>query len=116
MDNDAPAIELLWRQYAGASWLPANKPTAETLNDWTWQRARLTWPYEPGPVLSRITCPVLAMWEADDESFPPAIHKPRFESSMRAARNPDYTPGHSAREPLVSSGRAILPCGDWVCA
>ena len=87
MDNDAPAIELMWRQYAGASWLPANKPTAETLNDWSWQRARLTWPYEPGPVLSSITCPVLAIWGADDESFPPSIHRPRFEDSMRAARN-----------------------------
>lgn len=90
MDNDAPEIERLWRQYSGASWLPANMPTAQTLNS-DWQRPRLTWPYEPGPVLSTITCPVLAMWGGEDEQFPSGIHRPLVDQSMRAARNPDYT-------------------------
>ena len=91
IDNDAAVIAQLWRQYAGASWLPANMPTAQTLNDWSWQRARLTWRHEPGPVLSTIRCPILAVWGAEDESFPPAIHRPRFEQSMRAGGNSDYT-------------------------
>ena len=91
LDNDAVAIERLWREYAGASWLPASMPTAQTLNDGSWQRPRLTWAYEPGPVLGRIKCPVLTIWGEDDESFPPRIHRPLFEQSMRAARNSDYT-------------------------
>lgn len=91
IDNDAAAIEQLWRQYAGASWLPAAMPTAETLNDPNWQRARLTWPHEPGPVLRKIRCPVLAIWGAEDEEFLPRVHRPLFEHAMLDARNADAT-------------------------
>lgn len=91
LDNDAAAIERLWQQYSGASWLPATMPTAQTLNDGSWDRPRLTWGYEPGPVLRKIKCPVLAIWGAEDDSFPPALHRPLFEEAMRAAGNADYT-------------------------
>jgi dipeptidyl aminopeptidase/acylaminoacyl peptidase len=91
VDNDSLAIERLWRQYTGASWLPGNMPTAQTLNDWSWQRARLTWPHEPGPVLGKVTCPVLAIWGAEDQEFPPRVHKPLLEEAMRAGRNTDFT-------------------------
>jgi dienelactone hydrolase len=108
IDKDASAIERLWREYAGASWLPNNMPTADTLNNWSWERGRLTWPYEPGPVLRKIRCPVLAMWGAEDNEFFPRIHMPLFEEAMRAARNSDYTlrvvPGadHSFRSVAAS--------------
>lgn len=91
IDNDAAAIEQLWRQYAGASWLPANMPTAKTLNDPGWQRARLTGSYEPAPVLRKIRCPVLAIWGAEDEEFLPRVHRPLFEQAMLDARNADAT-------------------------
>ena len=91
IDNDAVAIEQLWRQYAGASWLPAVMPTAKTLNDANWERARLTWPHEPGPVLAKIRCPVLAIWGAEDEEFMPRVHRPLFEHVMLNARNTDST-------------------------
>lgn len=91
IDNDAVAIEQLWRRYSGASWLPANMPTRQTLTDWSWQRGRLTWPYEPQPVLSRITCPVLAVWGAEDTEFLPRVNRPLLEQAMLAARSPDYT-------------------------
>ena len=91
IDSDAAAIEQLWRQYAGASWLPAAMPTATTLNDPNWQRARLTWPHEPGPVLGKIRCPVLAIWGAEDEEFLPRVHRPLFEQAMLNARNTDST-------------------------
>ena len=91
IENDAAGIEQLWRQYAGASWLPAVMPTARTLNEPNWQRARLTWPHEPGPVLRKIRCPVLAIWGADDEEFLPRIHRPLFEQAMLDARNADST-------------------------
>jgi pimeloyl-ACP methyl ester carboxylesterase len=91
MDNDAVAIGNLWKEYSGASWLPPNMPTAQTLNDWSWQRARLTWPYEPGPVLSKITCPVLAIWGAEDEEMLPRIEKPLLERAMLSAGNRDFT-------------------------
>jgi pimeloyl-ACP methyl ester carboxylesterase len=91
IDNDAVAIERLWQEYAGASWLPPNMATAKTLNEWSWQRARLTWPYEPMPVLSKITIPLLAIWGANDEEMPPLVHKPLLERAMLAAHNMDYT-------------------------
>jgi pimeloyl-ACP methyl ester carboxylesterase len=65
-------------------------PTAETLNDPSWQRARMTWPYEPAPVLAKIRCPVLAVWGAEDDSFAPQVHRPLFERTMQAARHADY--------------------------
>ena len=91
IDNDAAAIDQLWRQYAGASWLPAPMPTAKTLNDGSWQRARLTWPHEPGPVLRKIRCPILAVWGAGDEVFLPRVHRPLFEQAMLDSRNEDST-------------------------
>lgn len=107
VDNDAPAIERLWQQHSGASWLPANMPTVQTLNEWSWQRARLTWPHEPGPALGRVTCPVLAIWGGEDQEFPPRVHKPLLEQSMRAARNSDFTltevPGADHSFGLVAS-------------
>jgi len=91
MDKDAATIENLWKEYSGASWLPNTMPTAQTLNDWSWQRARLTWPYEPGPVLSKVTCPLLAIWGGEDFEMPPRVEKPLLKRWMLAARNSDYT-------------------------
>ena len=83
-------------------------PTAQTLNEWSWERARLTWPYDPIPVLKSLNRPILAIWGAEDNEFIPRIHRPLFEQAMRTARNKDYSvrviPGadHSLRSVAAS--------------
>ena len=92
MGNDYSAYEAVYKQYAGAPWLPGN-PQSENVFKTSWQnaRARLTWPYNPGPTLRQLKIPVLAFWGSEDDEALPHIEQPAFEQLLRDAGNPDYS-------------------------
>jgi len=112
MEKDFKAAERAYQQYEGATWLPGNRPAEQAwTTDWMWDRARLTWPYEPAPVLRTIKMPVLAFWGSEDQETLPSVHRPAFEQALRDVGNSDYTlrviagVGHSLwlDAPLVGS-------------
>ena len=89
MDNDFSALEEVYREYDDASRLP-RKPQSERAFNSQPNRARLMWPYQPGPTLRKIKMPVLAFWGARDSEVLPSVHKPVFEQALREAGNTDY--------------------------
>lgn len=90
--NDFSAYESVYKQYSGAAWLP-NNAQSENLFKTSWQnaRARLMWPYKPGPTLRQLKIPVLAFWGSEDDEAIPRIEQPTFEQLLRDAGNPDYS-------------------------
>jgi pimeloyl-ACP methyl ester carboxylesterase len=92
MEKDFKAAERAYLQYEGASWLPRNRPVEQAwTTDWSWERARLTWPYEPAPILRTITMPVLAFWGSEDQAALPSVNRPALERALRDGGNSDYT-------------------------
>ena len=92
MANDFSAYEALYKEYSGAVWLPGN-PQSENVFKTSWQnaRARLMWPYKPGPTLRQLKIPVLAFWGSEDEEAISRIEQPIFEQLLRDAGNRDYS-------------------------
>ena len=90
--NDFNAYEAIHKEYAGAAWLPRN-PQSENVFKTSWQnaRARLMWPYQPGPTLRQLKIPVLAFWGSEDDEAISRIEQPAFEQLLRDAGNRDYT-------------------------
>ena len=90
--NDFSAYEAIYKFYVGAPWLPSS-PQSENVfkNSWQNARARLMWPYKPGPTLRQLKIPVLAFWGSEDEEALPRIEQSTFEQLLRDAGNPDYS-------------------------
>ena len=92
MDDDFSAYEAAHKQYAGAAWLPSN-PQSENVFKTSWlnARARLMWPYKPGPTLRQLKIPVLAFWGSEDDEARSHIERPTFEQLLHDAGNRDYS-------------------------
>jgi pimeloyl-ACP methyl ester carboxylesterase len=92
LDNDFNAAERNQKDYAGARWL-RSVPSSEAAfaTDWSMARARLMWPYEPGPVLRKLSMPVLAFWGSEDLEAMPFREQPLLEQALREAGNRDFT-------------------------
>jgi pimeloyl-ACP methyl ester carboxylesterase len=91
LDNDFKAASAVYQACACPDFfrLP---PSEEAWNDDRGKfRARLMWPFEPGPVLRRLNMPVLAFWGAGDFEALPSAHRPALEQALREGGNVDYT-------------------------
>ena len=92
MEKDFKTAERAYQQYEGASWLPRNRPVEQAwTTDWSWDRARLTWAYQPGPILRTLKMPVFAFWGSEDQQAPPSLNRAPLEQALRDAGNSDYT-------------------------
>lgn len=86
------AYENARKEYEGAAFVPATPAAAEAFkNNWSIERARLMWPYEPQPTLRKIKIPVLAFWGSEDSDALLHLNRPAMEQALREAGNTDYS-------------------------
>ncbi|MFC6080468.1 alpha/beta hydrolase family protein [Sphaerisporangium aureirubrum] len=80
---DILATEPLW--LAGEPWYPYCETDEEELD-----YVRPIWHFDVSPLMRRLSCPVLAIWGADDVHMPAQRCAATFAADLAAARHPDF--------------------------